>query len=204
MTALLTPPATAPTPPPATSPRPFVWTVPLFHQLGDMGWFEGRRASLIHGVIIEEGAMNPPHANAGEKTEEVIRSVFGPGWRVRVQKPLVLGLTIDPEPDVAVVRGAPGGSPDHPTSAEMVIEIADSSLAYDTTTKAELYATAGIQEYWVLDVDGRQLHVFRTPATLPQGLAATAYLSHTTHGPSETVSPLAAPTATVRVADLLP
>ena len=147
--------------------------------------------------------MDAPHAIAVEKTDAELRTAFGKGWRYRVQLPLVLGQDTDPMSDIAVIRGAPGAVV-HPTAAELVVEIADSSLHYDTITKAELYATAGIPEYWVLDVDGRQLHVFRTPATHPQGRAATTYLSHTTHGPTETITPLAAPTATVRVADLLP
>lgn len=220
MTALLNPTALNPTPPPtlpaATPPsptttpappaggvRPFRWTVKLFHQLGDMGVFAGRRAMLIHGVLLEQGVMNPPHAEAGEKSEELLRTLFGSGWRVRVQKPLVLGLDTDPEPDIAVMRGAPGTGV-HPTTAELVVEISDTTLDTDLSTKAELYATAGIPEYWVLDVHGRRLFVFRTPAALPQGLGATAYQTHFTLTDADTVSPLAAPTAAARVADLLP
>src|SRR5688572_4708707 len=109
-------------PVPAHGPAAKVWTVDQFHYLGDLGLFEGRRAMLINGVVVEEGPTNPPHAIAGEKTEDAVRAAFGPGWRVRVQKPLVLGLTIDPEPDVAVVRGTPTLGP-HPTTAELVVEI---------------------------------------------------------------------------------
>jgi Uma2 family endonuclease len=178
--------------------------VKLFHQLGDMGLFKGRRAMLIHGVLLEQGMMNPPHAMAGELTEEVLRTLFGVGWRVRVQKPLVLGLDTDPEPDIAIVRGVVRGNTDHPSVADLVVEISDTTLDADLSTKAELYATAGIPEYWVLDVDGRRLFVFRTPAALPQGLGATAYQTHVTLTDAGTVSPLAAPTAVVRVADLLP
>jgi Uma2 family endonuclease len=106
-------------------------------------------------------------------------------------------------PDIAVIRGAPGAVV-HPTAADLVVEVADSSLNADLSTKAELYATAGIPEYWVLDVDGRRLFVFRTPAAIPQGLGATAYQTHFTLTDADTVCPLAVPTATVRVADLLP
>jgi Uma2 family endonuclease len=193
----------APTQPTApAAPRHRLWTVAEFNRLGDLGLFEGRRAMLIHGVILEWGPMNSPHALAGEKTEEVIRAVFGPGWRVRVQKPLILSQEIDPEPDVAVVRGTtPSGGP-HPTTAELVIEICDSTLAYDSTTKAELYAAAGIPEYWLLDLNGRQLLVLRDPA--PHPVAGHVYRTHLTLGPADTVSPLAAPSASVRVSDLLP
>jgi Uma2 family endonuclease len=179
------------------APAPKVWTVEEFHDLGDRGVFEGRGAMLIHGVIVEEGPMNHPHATAATKTEDAIREAFGKGWHVRVAKPLVLGQSTDPQPDAAVIRGRPGDYTDHPTTADLVIEISDTSFRYDTTEKLALYATAGIADYWVLDVNGRQLHVFRGPA-------GDAYATHQTLGESDTASPLAAPTAVVRVADLLP
>lgn len=190
--------------PPRPGPDPTGLTVEQFHHLGELGLFEGRRTSLINGVVIEEGPMNPPHAIAGTKTEDLIRDVFGRGWHVRVQKPLVVGQTTDPEPDVAVVRGRPGDYTTHPTAADLVIEISDTSLAHDTTTKAELYTAAGIADYWVLDMVGRQLHVFRDPVPLPQGLGATAYRTHLVYAPTDAVSPLAVPAAAVPVADLLP
>jgi Uma2 family endonuclease len=199
MTALLTPPPLAP----SSGLRPFRWTVQLFHQLGDAGYFRGRRAKLIRGTLLEQGMMNPAHAEAGEKAEEAVRVAFGPGWRVRVQKPLVLSLDTDPEPDIAVVRGAPGALV-HPTTAELVVEISDTTLDADLTEMAELYATAGILDHWVLNVDGRRLLVFRDPVPLPAGPGATAYRTRLTLSDTDTVSPLAAPAATIRVTDLLP
>jgi Uma2 family endonuclease len=102
------------------------------------------------------------------------------------------------------VKGSPRDSSVHPTSAELVVEIADSSLNSDVTDKAEKYATAGILDYWVLDVDGRRLLVFRDPVPLPAGLGATAYRTHLTLTETDSISPLAAPGATLRVADMLP
>jgi Uma2 family endonuclease len=183
-------------------PRNLLWTVDQFHALGDLGCFEGRRAWLMNGVIIEEGPMNPPHAVAATKTEDLIRDLFRAGHHVRVAKPLVVGKANDPEPDVAVVAGKPGDYASHPTTAVMVIEIADSSLNYDVRDKAELYATADVPDYWVLDVDGRQLHVLRDPQPIPD--SGRAYRTHLTFGPADSVAPLAAPGSPVRVADLLP
>jgi Uma2 family endonuclease len=190
------------TPTTSTTPRPLLWTVAEFNQLGDMGVFEGRRAMLIHGVILEQGPMNPPHANALILTHEAVRAAFGSGWVVRIQMPLILGQHLNPEPDVAVVPGRVQDYPAHPTAASLVVEVADSSRTYDTTEKAELYATANIPDYWVLDVDGRRLLVFRDPAPVAAG--GTAYRTHLALGPADSVSPLAAPGATIAVADLLP
>lgn len=148
--------------------------------------------------------MDAPHGNGVERADTQIRLAFGSGWRFRIQLPLVLSLYTDPVPDIAVIPGVLVGNPDHPTTAALVIEVADTTFNTDTTEKAELYATAGIADYWVLDVVNRELHIFRNPQPLPKGLGATAYRTHTTLGPNDTISPLAAPNAVIRVADLLP
>jgi Uma2 family endonuclease len=153
---------------------------------------------------MEEGPMNPPHRIALELTDRAMRSVFGSGWRVCVQMPLILGQQTDPEPDLAIVKGDPRGSATHPTTAALVIEVADTSLNHDITTKAETYAAGGIPDYWVLDVAGRRLLVFRDPLPLPTGLGAAVYKTQLALGPADSATPLAAPSSPIRVADLLP
>jgi Uma2 family endonuclease len=180
----------------AAMPRPLLWTCAEFHRIGDMGVFEGRRAMLIDGVILEEGPMNPPHAIALGLAEEAIRTAFGTGWWPRQQSPLVLGLHTDPEPDLAVVPGRPHDYSGHPTTANLLVEVADSSLAFDTNEKRLLYARASISDYWVVDLNGRKLFVYRDP----QG---GDYATQQTLGPADAIAPLAAPTATLRIANLL-
>ncbi len=180
---------------------PRLWTVKEFHDLGERGWFEGKRAKLIEGQIVEEGPMNPPHANAGDLAEDVIRNLFGRGWISRTQKPLVFDLWTDPLPDIAVMRGNPGGFKTHPTTADLIVEIADSSLGSDTTTKADLYATAGIKDYWVLDVDGKRLFVFRDPACVD---GVHSYQTKMVLKESDKISPLALPSSSILVSELLP
>ncbi len=183
--------------PAPAGPRPVRWTCAEFHRFGDMGVFEGRRAMLIDGVILEQGPMNPPHAVTLGLVTEALRATFGVGWRFRIQSPLVLGLNLDPKPDLAVIAGTPRGSSGHPTTADLIIEVADSSLDYDTNEKRLLYARAGIRDYWVVDINGRRLLVDRDPR-------GGDYTTQQALGPADAVSPLAAPAATVRVADLLP
>lgn len=177
-------------------PRPLRWTCAEFHRFGDMGMFEGRRTMLIYGVILEEGPMNPPHAIALGLAEEAIRTAFGTGWWLRQQSPLILGQDTDPEPDLAVVPGRPRDYAAHPTTADLVVEVADSSLDFDTNEKRLIYARAGIRDYWVVDINGRRLLVYRDPQ-------AGDYIIHQALGPADTVSPLAVPATVVRVADLL-
>jgi Uma2 family endonuclease len=200
MSALTAPPPAVP----SVRPQPRRWTCAEFHRMGDLGLFEGRRAMLIDGVILEEGPMNPPHRIALELTAEVIRAAFGSGWRFPVQMPLLLGQWIDPEPDIAVVAGSARGTTAHPTTAALVVEVSDTSLRFDLSEKMSLYAAGGIAEYWVVDVTGRALHVFRDPApdaTAPHG---HAYATHRTLAEADAITPLAVPAARVAVKDLLP
>src|SRR5262249_58830943 len=120
-----------------------------------------------------------------------MRTAFGSGWRFRSQSPLVLGQDLDPEPDFAVIAGTPRGSSTHPTTADLVVEVADSSLDFDTNQKRLLYAKAGIREYWVVDINGRRLLVYRDP----QG---GDYATQQALGPSDAVSPLTAPASSVQ------
>ncbi|MCE9566450.1 MAG: Uma2 family endonuclease [Planctomycetes bacterium] len=181
------------------------WTAEQFNQMGDMGWFEGRRAFLLDGVIWEQGPMNPPHATALELLDIALRAAFGVGWRFRNQTPLTVDEYNDPFPDYAVVRGTPRDSnATHPATASLIVEVSDTTLQTDLTVKAERYATAGVTDYWVLDIVNRQLIVLRDPAPLPEGLGATAYRDQKTYAPTERISPLAAPQASILISDLLP
>ncbi|MBA4191675.1 MAG: Uma2 family endonuclease [Planctomycetaceae bacterium] len=200
-TLAISPPPWQPSP---NVPQPRKWTVTEFDHLGELGCFEGRRAFLLDGVILEQGPMDPPHADAQEVLTEVVRSAFGSGWRFRIQTPLHVDQFNNPMPDLSVMAGTPGFHGAHPTTAALIVEVSDTTLRSDLTDKAERYATAGIADYWVLGLNGRQLHVFRDPQPLSTGLRATAYRKHLILGPTESVSPLAAPNATIRVTDLLP
>ena len=196
MTALLTPPVMR------TKVPPLRWTVKQFHDLGDAGYFENRRPFLIDGILYELGFMNEPHAIALLLGQKVFQGIFGDGWVIRNQVPLVFGLHTDPLPDFAIVRGTARSQRPHPTTAELVMEVSDTTLDFDLTEKAELYAVAGVPEYWVLDLNARVLHVLRDPGTVATN--GTAYRRQQQLGPDDTVSPLAAPDRPVKVADLLP
>ncbi|MCZ2343545.1 MAG: Uma2 family endonuclease [Bacteroidales bacterium] len=202
MSVLPLSPAHSPTLP--DSPRALRWTVDQFHYLGDLGCFEGRQAMLIDGVILEEGPMNPPHAIAATKAEEAIRDILPRLFHVRVQKPLNLNKSTDPEPDIAVVVGRPGDYITHPTTAALIVEVSDTSLRYDTSEKMSLYAAAGIADYWVVDVVGRRLLVHREPQPNPAAPFGYSYSSVMILEPSDGICPLATPSAHILVRDLLP
>jgi Uma2 family endonuclease len=205
-TAVLPPPVgPVPTPVGVRTPQSFRWTCAEFYDLGDRGVFDNRRVMLIDGEILEMPLPNPPHATAEALTEEALRAIFGTGFVVRTEKPLPLGQSTDPVPDVAVVTGSIRDfAQAHPTTAALVVEISDSSLDYDTTDKASLYAAAGIADYWVVDLVNRRLVVMRDPVADTAARHGSRYSTVTALAVGQNVAPLAAPAATVAVADLMP
>jgi Uma2 family endonuclease len=195
-------------PPPAPLRR-FRFTREQYYELDRLGYFDHKRVELIYGEIIEMSPVNWPHSLSVKRVLRALDAAFAPGHWTTSQQPFWIPNTAPeslPQPDVAVIPGSETDYSDHPTVAALLVEVSVSTLDFDLTTKAELYATAGVPEYWVLDVDGRQLHVFRDPAALPlpTELAATAYRTHAIFVAADTVTPLGAPSASIMVSDLLP
>jgi Uma2 family endonuclease len=118
---------------------------------------------------------------------------------------MALGPRSEPEPDVAVIRGAARDyAHAHPPSAALVVEVARSGLRAARGRKAAAYARAHIADYWIVNLVDRVLEVHREPARPGPMRARWGYASIETLGPEATVTPLAAPDAGIRVADLLP
>jgi Uma2 family endonuclease len=122
------------------------------------------RVELLEGVIVAVAPHNPPHAAATSLVDRALRETIGRRAAIRVQLPLVTGPHSAPEPDVSVVPGRESDYYDtHPTTALLVVEVADSSLLQDRLTKAAIYAAAGIPEYWLVNLRDHCVEVFRAP-----------------------------------------
>jgi len=190
---------------PSQSPKPHRWTIAQYRELYKTGLFYDCKTMLLHGEVYVMALPSPMHSTASAKVENYLRAAFPTNPHVRVEKAFDIGTDNDPGPDVAVV---PGTIDDyetrHPTIAILVVEVAVSSMPTDMNVKPELYAAAKVPEYWVLDVEGRELHIFHDPVAHPTGLGPNAYRTHQTFAAKDSVSPVAAPTALVKVEDLLP
>jgi Uma2 family endonuclease len=160
---------------------------------------------LLEGAIFESPIPSPLDCTGIGLADYALKAVFAQGFWVRIQMPLVLGQWSDPVPDVAVLTGSPRDyAATQPTTAVLVVEVADTSLATDTGEKAQLYAAAGMADYWVIDLNNRLAIVHRDPRPDPASPSGAAYATVTRLAAGQTVSPLAAPQAAVAVADLLP
>lgn len=182
------------------------WTRKEYDRLVEMGILhEDEPIELIGGQMIVAEPKGSPHATAIGLTAEALRVAFGRGWVVRVQDPVALDDDSEPEPDVVVV---PGGWRDyraeHPSRPALIVEVAESSLRFDRRHKGSVYARAGVADYWIVNLQRNVLEVYREPVTAATALYGWKYASVRTLKAHATISPLAAPDATVTVADLLP
>ncbi|MET0516632.1 MAG: Uma2 family endonuclease [Nitrospiraceae bacterium] len=134
----------------------------------------------------------------------MLARVFGDAYWIRIQMPVVLDPDSEPEPDLAVVSGAPADYvQEHPRTALLIVEVAESTIVLDRERKALLYARVGIPEYWIVNLPDRCLEVYREPVASAQ--PAPRYRVRLQLGPADSIAPLLAkPDFSLRVADLLP
>jgi Uma2 family endonuclease len=182
------------------------WTRLEYEKMGDAGVFlPGERVELIDGEILEVTPQKSRHATAVTLAGDALRVAFGSGFQVRIQLPLALDPYSEPEPDVAVVVGSPRDYREsHPTSAVLVVEVADASLEHDRKRKGSLYARSRLSDYWVLNLLDHCLEVYRDPIQDPAVPHGWGYRTVQRFGAADLVSPIALPHAQVRVEDLLP
>ena len=182
MSALLTPPL-----PVRTPLRAKTYTVAEYHDLIDRGVLTGRdRVELIDGILVDQMPKNPPHESAINRLTPRLGRLLPSGWVLRVQSPVTFAAS-EPEPDFSVARGTEADfDARHPEPADiaLVVEVSESSLAFDRGDKFRLYARADIPVYWVVNVIDRQIEVY----TDPTGPAANpAYRTRTDYAAGQSV-----------------
>jgi Uma2 family endonuclease len=179
------------------------WTRDEYDKCIEIGVFtEEDKIELIDGELIKKMPVKPPHATALSLAEEALRSLLPTGFHTRNQQPIALSNRSEPEPDIAVVTGSVRDyARRHPETALLLIEISDSTLAFERSRKAQIYAKAGIQDYWIVNVKGNVVEVYRNPVT-ERGRGR--YTSGQQFQAGETISPLAFPEISIAVSDILP
>jgi len=166
-----------------------------YDRMVELGLFQDERVELIRGVLVKMSPQRAPHASTVERLTELLVMLLRGRFRVRIQSPLALSDDSEPEPDAAVV---PLGDYDteHPTTALLVIEVSDSSLRQDRG-KAAVYASAGIGEYWIVNLAARTIEVHSSPE-------GDRYAEIRTLREADTLRPVALPDVTIAVSEILP
>jgi Uma2 family endonuclease len=135
-------------------------------------WRDDERIELIEGEIVDMAPIGGPHAWAVTRAAELLRARIAERAHVWIQLPIVISDHSQPQPDLALIRRKPGGYVQAlPTGGDvlLVVEVSDTTLAYDRSVKMRLYAAGGIAQYWIVDVEHKRLEVYSEPA-------ATGYL----------------------------
>lgn len=181
------------------------FTVDEYHRMIEAGSLTpSYRIELIHGWLVTKMTLNPPHNYAVTALMNAILALTGPDGVVRIQQPITT-TDSEPEPDVVL---AVGSNADYkarnpkPPECVIVVEVADSSLRQDQTTKLELYAGAKVAVYWIINLVDRCVEVYAQP----RGGKNPTYKTRTDYGPDDAVPVVIAgkTVGTIAVKDLLP
>lgn len=180
--------------------RPWRFTVEDYHRLGEAGILgEDERVELIEGEIVDMTPIGSHHAGSVKRVVAFLRSRVGSDVVLSVQDPLYLREDLEPQPDVMLLRYREDYySLSHPASEDvlLLVEVADSSIAYDRMEKADLYAAHGVPEYWLVDLTKQAVLVHTAPSAL-------GYRSVETRRREETWNSTMLPALSVRGQDLL-
>jgi Uma2 family endonuclease len=176
------------------------FTVDEWHRMGDAGLFgEDARMELLDGEVIEMALIGSRHAGAVNRLIRVLTATVRDRALVAAQNPVVLDRCSEPQPDVALLRPRRDDyAKAHPTPSEilLIIEVSDTTLAFDREQKAAAYARAAIPEYWIVDLTGDRVIIMRQPAP-------TGYRDNRTAGRGQELSLQALPDMKVDVAQIL-
>lgn len=169
------------------------WSVEDYHRMIEAGILADRRVELLGGDIVAVSPEKPEHYFLSDETSDYLKERLQGKAVVRLDGPITL-VASEPEPDIAIVRLPKAQYRDrhpHPTDIYWIIEYSDSSLSKDLEEKRQIYATAAIPEYWVVNLKAKHLRVFQEPV-------GDTYRQDTTMT-TGFISPLAFPDVTISV-----
>jgi Uma2 family endonuclease len=150
-----------------------IWrlTIPQYHQMVRSGILtDDDPVELLEGWLVTKMPKNPPHRLATQLLREALAQLIPVGWYVDAQEPITTADS-EPEPDIVVVRGDRRDYRDrHPSPADvgMVVEVSDATLQRDRTIKQRLYAAAGIEHYWIVNLPEGWIEVYQEPSNLTE------------------------------------
>jgi Uma2 family endonuclease len=170
-----------------------------YHKLGEVGILtEDSRVELIEGELIDMAPIGGPHMGLVNRLNRLLVPAVGDLGVVSIQNPVTLPPDSEPQPDVAILKpgaDSAGSTVPRPDEVLLLIEVADTTLAYDRNTKLKLYAKAGVAEAWIVNLQSKCVEVYREPTI-------NGYLRKLETGLGDSVSPLRLPMVVLRVADI--
>ena len=140
------------------------FTVEEYRKMGEVGILhEGDRVELIGGEVVDMNPIGTRHLTCVVALTHLLVALSGGRYFVSVQNPISLGVGDEPQPDLSLLKERPRPDAEAPPGPEdilLVVEVSDTTLAYDRNVKLPLYASAGIPEVWIVDLRGEKVEVF--------------------------------------------
>ncbi len=195
-----------------TGIKKHLWTHNEVYRAMGTGVFGGEpldwlKMELLEGELFEFRSPTPPQIYSEMSGRELLQKAFGEGHHIRSRHPLEFDAYNEPEPDLSVVIGDIEAYPEHHPGAEhtqLIVEIPVETLRYDRYKKAQIYAKFSIPDYWILLLKNRTLEVRRDPAPSQKNGKVWEYRDIQIYQETDSVTPLHASGAAIKVADLLP
>jgi Uma2 family endonuclease len=178
-------------------------TVGEYEQLAEANVLLDRKVELIDGHLVRKMTTKPPHVWAVDAAREKLDRLVPIGWDLREEKPVRISDFDEPEPDLSIVSGTRDDYVDHhpgPGEIGLLVEVSESSLAWDRGPKLSAYAHARVPIYWIINLIDRQVEVYTDPR--PDG----SYRDCRTYRPGDEVPVVitGSERGIVAVTDLLP
>jgi Uma2 family endonuclease len=185
-------------------PQTHRWTLERYLEVAESGVLSNEKIELIDGEIIDMPPQHEPHALAVARTIRVLMELFPEPFYVKSQSTYRLSGWSAPEPDVMLLPEMKDEGRALHDLPLVVIEVAESTLRYDRVKKGSLYASRGIQDYWIINIPDDRVEVYRAPVKDPQSSFGWRYEEMHALKREDKLELLAAPGKFVDVSRILP
>jgi Uma2 family endonuclease len=175
-----------------------LWTVEEYHRMGEVGLLDAdTRVELIEGEIVEMAPIGDAHAATSNRLNRLLVLAVGERGIVAVGNPVRLTQRSEPQPDFSVLRPRADYQTKGPRPEDVLlaVEVSDTTLRRDRRVKLALYARAGIPEFWIVNLEVREVEVYRSPA-------GDTYASVERKGPGDVVTMEALPSVTIAISQI--
>jgi Uma2 family endonuclease len=176
-----------------------LWTVEEYHRMGEVGLLDpDARVELIEGEIIEMAPIGDAHAATSNRLTRLLVLAVGERGIVAVGNPVRLSQHSEPQPDFSVLRPRADYQTRGPRPEDVLlaVEVSDTTLRRDRRVKLALYARAGIPEFWIVNVEAREIEIYRSAD-------GDAYAAVERKGPGDVATIEALPGVTIAVGQIL-
>jgi Uma2 family endonuclease len=176
-----------------------LWTVEEYHRMGEVGLLDAdARVELIEGEIVEMAPIGDAHAAISNQLNRLLVLAVGERGIVAVGNPVRLSLRSEPQPDFSVLRPRADyrTKGPRPEDVMLAVEVSDTTLRRDRRVKLALYASAGIPEFWIVNLEVREVEIYRSPT-------GDSYASIERKRPGDLVTIEALPGLTIAISQIL-